>query len=166
MMESMGVIRDCNPVDFPQLLRLNLESEHFLSPMSLPQLETLHRQAWYSRAVCREERVLGFLLVLADGAVYDSVNYLWFANRYRHFLYIDRVVVDATARGQSLARRLYEDLFALARNSGIERITCEFDTNPPNEASRRFHESFGFREVGSQKTVSGKSVSLQERVLL
>ncbi len=46
------------------------------------------------------------------------------------------------------------------------RIVCEFDTDPPNEASWRFHQRFGFREVGSQRVADGKkAVSLQELLL-
>jgi hypothetical protein len=61
---------------------------------------------------------------------------------------------------------LYEDLFARARERGLKRITCEFDTDPPNDASRRFHQRFGFHEVGSQRVAGGKkTVSLQEALL-
>jgi predicted GNAT superfamily acetyltransferase len=49
---------------------------------------------------------------------------------------------------------------------GFKRVTCEFDTDPPNEASRRFHERLGFHEVGVQRVGdSRKAVSLQEIIL-
>jgi predicted GNAT superfamily acetyltransferase len=157
------IVRDSTPADVAAILRLNLESEHFLSPLSLAQLRALQAQAWYCRVVGAEGGVRGFLLALRQGADYDSVNYGWFAARYAEFLYNDRVVIDAAARGQQLGVQLYEDLFARARAAGIRRITCEFDINPPNDASRRFHERFGFREVGSQQVAGGlKTVSLQE----
>jgi predicted GNAT superfamily acetyltransferase len=160
------VIRESAESDFETLLRLNAESEHFLSPLSLPRLRFLHGQAWYRRVICLDEVVLGFLLALREGADYDSPNYKWFARRYAEFLYIDRIVIGTVARGQGLAARLYEDLFTRARGEGITRITCEFDVDPPNEASRRFHERFGFREVGSQRVADGKKiVSLQEILL-
>jgi predicted GNAT superfamily acetyltransferase len=159
-------IRAVTPADFSVLLRLNLESEHFLSPLSHERLQRLHAQSWYHRVACIDDRVCGFLLAIAEGADYDSPNYRWFAARRREFVYIDRIVVAAAARGRGLAARLYTDLFALAREHGIERITCEFDTDPPNEASRRFHEQFGFREVGRQLVAEGKkAVSLQELLL-
>jgi len=45
-------------------------------------------------------------------------------------------------------------------------VSCEFDTDPPNGASRRFHQRRGFREVGSQRVAGGKkAVSLQELLL-
>jgi uncharacterized protein len=159
-------IRDCVEADFASVLRLNLESEHFLSPLSLSGLRALSAQAWYCRALGSEGEALGFLLVLQEGAAYDSVNFQWFQARYSQFLYIDRVVVDAYARGRRVAMRLYEDLFVRARAAGRTRVMCEFDVDPPNEASRRFHAAFGFREVGSQRIAAGKkTVSLQELIL-
>jgi predicted GNAT superfamily acetyltransferase len=159
-------IRDCSEADFASMLRLNLDSEHFLSPLSLTQLRALRAQAWYCRAFDNAGLVRGFLLVLKEGATYDSVNFQWFAARYSQFLYIDRVVVDAGFRGQRAGMRLYEDLFICARAAGRTRVTCEFDVDPPNEASRRFHAAFGFREVGSQRAACGqKTVSLQELTL-
>ena len=160
------MIRDSTEADFGALLRLNLESEHFLSPLSLPQLQALHREAWYRRVICSDDVVEGFLLALREGSDYGSPNYRWFAARYATFLYIDRIVIDVAGRGRHLGVQLYEDLIARARTHRIARITCEFDTDPPNEASRRFHQRFGFVEVGSQRVAGGqKSVSLQELVL-
>jgi predicted GNAT superfamily acetyltransferase len=160
------VIRESTESDFEALLRLNAESEHFLSPLPLPRLQFLHRQAWYRRLIGRDEVVLGFMLAFREGADYDSPNYRWFTARYAQFLYIDRIVIGSIARGQGLAARLYEDLFTRARGQGITRITCEFDVDPPNEPSRRFHERFGFREVGRQRVAGGKKmVSLQELLL-
>ena len=156
-------IRNVTQADFETLLRLNLESEHFLSSLTLPQLRSLHSQAWYCRTIGIDARVLGFLLALREGADYQSVNYQWFAARYSEFLYIDRVVIDSAARGQHLGVQLYENLFSVARAAGLRRITCEIDCDPPNDASRRFHERFGFQEVGSQRLGPGrKTVSLQE----
>jgi len=160
------IIRDVRPTDYATLLRLNRESEHFLSPLSLARLESLCAQAWYCRVAASDDVVQGFLLALRDGADYDSPNYQWFSRRHPEFVYIDRVVIDAAARGRHLAKGLYEDLIARARSQGFERITCEFDTDPPNDASRRFHERLGFREVGAQRVgVNQKPVSMQELLL-
>ena len=166
MPELKGEIRDCTAADYPALLRLNLESVHFLSPLTKERLTMLHLASWYCRVLTLDSEVRGFLLALREGAQYDSPNYRWFAERFAEFLYIDRVVVDTEARGQRIGWRLYEDLFARARAHGFKRITCEFDTDPPNEASQKFHERFGFHEVGSQRVAGGKkAVSLQEVLL-
>jgi len=160
------VIRDAAPADFPQILALNAESERFLSPLDAPRLRHLHAQAAYHRVFESDGRVGAFLLALREGADYDSPNYRWFAQRYGEFLYIDRVVVDTTRQGQGLGALLYDDLFAFARASGVIQVACEFDVDPPNPASARFHARFGFREVGTQWLAGGKKqVSLQARAL-
>jgi predicted GNAT superfamily acetyltransferase len=156
-------LRDSTESDLASILRLNRESEHFLSPLTMDQLRSLHAQARHHRVVMVGEALQGFLLAFREGASYDSPNYRWFAERRDRFLYIDRVVIDAAARGRSLGRRLYEDLFDRAREQAVTLITCEFDIDPPNEGSRRFHEKLGFQEVGTQRVAGGKkAVSLQE----
>ena len=111
--------------------------------------------------------VAAFLLAFREGADYDSPNYLWFAQHYDRFLYIDRVVVAAAHQGKRLGAGLYRDLFDFARQSAVPRVTCEFDVEPPNEVSRRFHASFGFREVGAQWVAGGKKrVSMFEMTKL
>jgi uncharacterized protein len=111
--------------------------------------------------------VTAFLLVLQQGTAYDSVNYQWFEKHYEKFLYIDRVVVSKTHQGRGLGHRLYADLFAFAKQIGMPLITAEFDLDPPNEGSRKFHESYGFSEMGRQVVPYGnKKVSLQAVVVM
>ncbi len=156
------MIRDALDSDFPALLALNEESVAVLSPLDRPALASLHAQAARHRVAEIGGEVAAFLLVLREGADYASPNYRWFAANYDRFLYVDRVVVSRAHQGRGLGRRLYDDLFDWARREGFERIACEFDIEPPNEASRRFHAGYGFREVGSQRVAEGKKrVSLQ-----
>jgi len=160
------MIRDATASDFPAILALNAESVHFLSPLDEARLRRLHAQAAYHRVVEIDGEVAAFLLVLREGADYDSPNYLWFAQRYPQFLYVDRIVVDARHQGQGLAARLYDDLLEFAATAGIAQLTCEFDLDPPNPASAKFHARYGFREVGKQWLGGGKKqVSLQARAV-
>jgi predicted GNAT superfamily acetyltransferase len=155
-------IRDANAADFGQILELNEASVHYLSPLTMDGLVRLHALSNWHRVVDIEGGVAAFLLTLPEGAAYDSVNYRWFADRYARFLYVDRVVVAEARQGLGLGRALYDDLFSYGHAQGVSRITAEFDVEPPNEASRRFHASFGFVEVGSQSIRDGKKrVSLQ-----
>jgi len=155
-------IRDANEGDVEALLALNLESERFLSPMDLARWRVLSAEAAACRVLEVDGAVAAFLLAFREGARYDSPNYRWFAGRYPRFLYVDRVVVSSGCQGMGLGSVLYRDLVAIARNSGVDLVTCEFDVEPPNEGSRRFHAKFGFREVGSQSVADGKKrVSLQ-----
>ena len=161
MNTSPALLRNAGPSDFARILALNHESVHFLSPLSMPRLEQLHRESACHRVIEADGQVAAFLLAFREGCAYDSANYCWFAGRYAKFLYIDRVVVSRAQQGRGIGHRLYTELFAFARASDAGRVTCEFDIDPPNEPSRRFHERYGFREVGSQAVASGKRVSLQ-----
>lgn len=147
---------------FREILALNAESVHYLSPLSAQQLEHLHAHAAYHKVIVDGQRVAAFLLAFAPAAPYDSVNYQWFAARYSNFLYVDRVVVSQAARGHGLASLLYRDLFRVALEGSVARVVCEFDIDPPNPASEAFHRRFGFTEVGAQRVAGGsKLVSLQ-----
>ena len=155
-------IRDAHADDFTRILALNRESVHFLSPLTPERLALLHRESAYHRVVEAEGQVAAFLLAFREAAAYDSPNYLWFQGHFPEFLYIDRVVVSSSMQGRGIGRVFYADVFEYARISGAGWITCEFDVDPPNERSRRFHEGFGFQEVGTQAVgPSRKLVSLQ-----
>jgi len=157
------MIRDATPSDYPAILALNLESEHFLAPLDLAQLACLHAMADRLRVVELDGAVVAFLLTLREGAAYDSPNYRYFAARHDTFLYVDRIVVSAAHQGEGWGVALYEDLFDDARRRGVSLVTCEIDADPPNAASHRFHARFGFREIGRQWVAEGrKQVSLQE----
>ena len=154
-------MRDAVAADFGQILALNHESVHFLSPLSRQRLEQLHRESACHRVFEADGQVAAFLLALCEGCAYDSPNYRWFAGRYTKFLYVDRVVVSLAHQGRGIGRRLYADLFTLARQTDAGMVCCEFDIDPPNQPSRSFHARYGFREVGRQAVASGKQVSLQ-----
>lgn len=156
------MLRDATPADFSAILALNEAFVAVLSPLDGARLARLHAQSALHRVIEREGRVEAFLLAFREGADYDSPNYRWFAQRYPHFLYVDRIVVAGDAQARGAGRRLYRELYALAVRDAVPLVTCEFDLEPPNPASERFHAGLGFREVGRQQLHGGrKTVSLQ-----
>jgi predicted GNAT superfamily acetyltransferase len=159
-------IRDAGSADFPAILRLNAEWVHFTSALDEDALTRLHAQSPYHRVAVLDGAVAAFLLALREGCDYGSPNYRWFDDRGGRFLYVDRVIVNTASQGRGLARLLYDDLLAFARKSGVDRIVCELDVEPPNLPSARFHDGYGFREVGTQLVSGGtKRVSLRELIL-
>lgn len=154
------LLRDAARADFAAILALNQAFVAVLSPLDEARLAQLHAQAALHRVAVREGVIVAFLLALREGACYDSPNYRWFAQRCTGFLYVDRIVVAQDARGVGTA--LYRDAFGYARQHGLSHVTCEFDIEPPNPASERFHHKLGFAEVGRQQLYDdGKTVSLQ-----
>lgn len=155
-------VRDATEADFADIVRLNTQWEHFLSPMDGPRLAMLHQMAAVHRVIVDAGRVCAFMLTMREGCAYASPNYQWFADRYERFLYVDRVVIAGDCQGRGLARMLYADLLAFARASGVDTVTCEVDADPPNEPSRRLHAALGFCKVGTLRVgVGHKQVAMQ-----
>ena len=155
-------IRDADDADIPAIVALNAAEVRHTSPMDEDRARQLASLSACLRVATLDGRVVAFLLAMRAGAHYRNDNFGWFAARYRDFLYVDRIVVDAAVQGHRLGSALYGDLFAFARAAGIPCITCEFNVVPPNEPSRLFHARHGFIEAGRQWLDDGrKQVSMQ-----
>lgn len=160
-MTNLHVRDDADP-DFERILVLNRMFVQETSALDRERLQHLHALAFHHRVAVVDGDVVAFVLAMRDGAVYANDNFGWFSARYLRFAYVDRIVVDAAASGLGVGRRLYDDLFARARTHGIEIVACEYNLEPPNPASKAFHDRFGFAEVGRQRVAGGsKLVSLQ-----
>jgi predicted GNAT superfamily acetyltransferase len=107
-----------------------------------------------------------FLIALDQNAPYRNPNFSWFKRSRESFVYIDRIIVAALARGQGVARILYDDLFVAAQQAGQDRVVCEVNIESPNPASEAFHLAMGFEEVG-QSTIHGgtKTVRYFEKTI-
>ncbi|MDX8478034.1 GNAT family N-acetyltransferase [Mesorhizobium sp. VK24D] len=141
------------PADEAAILALNNEHATELSWLEREQLSFLLSEAFYTRRIGALE---AFIMCFDQDARYDSPNFLWFRERYPRFVYVDRVVVAAEARGRGHARRLYEDMFEQVRRDGHTIVTCEVNADPPNPASDAFHAALGFAEVGDAVIDGGK----------
>lgn len=130
--------------------------------MDLERLQTLHALSCYHRVATNYGRIAGFLLAMRETAPYQNENFIWFASRYPRFIYVDRVVVSREFSGMKIGTSLYNDLFGFARIDGVKTLVCEYNIEPPNAASKAFHDRFGFEEVGTQRVAnSSKLVSMQ-----
>lgn len=155
-------LRDAREEDFAAIVALNASEVAHTSAMDAARLAQLHRLSCHHKVLEVDGAVGAFLLAMREGSGYANPNYEWFAAREPSFLYVDRIVVGARHQGLRLGPRLYEDLFGFARAQGIAVVACEYNVVPPNEPSRRFHDRFGFHEVGRQWLDGGaKQVSLQ-----
>lgn len=158
----MDSIRDIVDADYPAILDLNAAEEQQTSAMNCQRLESLVRMCSFRKVFTVDGEVAAFILALEDAAPYQNDNFSWFAARIPKFIYVDRIVVGSRFAGRKIGSKLYNELFAFARSKGIPTITCEYNIEPPNPASRAFHDKFGFGELGTQRVAGGtKLVSLQ-----
>lgn len=160
------IIRPAAAADFSAITALNEAAVQHTSAMDVQRLQNLHALSAYHSVATVDGRVAAFLLAMRENAPYPNDNYGFFAARYDRFVYIDRIVVDPSFAGFKIGTLLYRDLFAYARAEAVTTITCEYNIEPPNEPSRRFHDRFGFTEIGTQWLDGGqKRVSLQAAIL-
>ena len=74
--------------------------------------------------------------------------------------YVEKEIMAYDRLG--IGRLIYNEVFNHAKSTGVDRVTAEIDIKPPNPVSLKFHEAFGFKEVGKQMVAGGKKeVSLQ-----
>jgi predicted GNAT superfamily acetyltransferase len=132
--------------DESAMLALNDAHWAETSALEAPMLHALISQALH--VGLRNRGRDAFLIALDQDALSASPNFQWFKNRYRRFVYVDRVIVAPAQRGRGVARGLYEELFAAAAHAGHSLVGCEVNVEPPNPVSDAFHEALGFSEVG------------------
>ena len=157
------IITAATEEDLPSVLALNQANVPHVGPLTLEALRELAAQASHFGVARAGEEIAGFILALAPGQPYRSLNYRWFCERYEDFVYVDRLAVDGRFRGQGIGRALYESVERAAMRS-TTWLTCEVNLRPPNPDSFAFHRRLGFVEVGQQDTEGGaKRVSLLAR---
>ena len=152
------LVRQLIESDLDNVLALNQELVHFLSDLDMKKLIHLCDESAVQLVVEVNGKFAGFLLAFREGADYDSINYTWFEEQYPTFLYVDRVVISPDAQSGGLGAVLYDEIFRIAREMGVPAVTAEYNVEPPNVISEKFHERYGFTEVGRQRTADDKKV--------
>jgi predicted GNAT superfamily acetyltransferase len=153
------------PERLAEILLLNNASAVETSLLDAPGLSMLLDLACHAVGIAEGGRLEAFMIALDHRAGYDNRNFDWFKARYSTFVYVDRVVTAAHARGRGHGRRLYADLFGAARGVGHTRVVCEVNRSPPNPGSDAFHHALGFEQVGEAALPSGKVVRYLEAAL-
>jgi uncharacterized protein len=161
---QVNAIHNLSPLDVTILLPLNNAHAKETSTLDDASFTALLEMAFYARGIDRG--ATAFLIALDRNASYGSPNFLWFQAARASFVYIDRIIVSSSARGRGIARLLYDDLFAAARNAGHDRVVCEVNIDPPNLVSEAFHAAMGFEPVGEATIHNGtKTVRYLEKTL-
>jgi len=139
---DVSELRAIHEGDLATVLALNNAHAAEVNALDAAALAGLLAVAAHARIV---EGGLGFLIAFDERTPVQGPNHGWFLARHAAFVYIDRVVVAATARGRGLARALYDDLAAATRG---RPLCCEVNMVPPNPGSDAFHARLGFTPCG------------------
>jgi predicted GNAT superfamily acetyltransferase len=144
-------VRDWQAGDLALLHAINEGAVPGVGTLTRTALDDLIRRQSAATLIASGDdgQVLGFVLVMHEGLDYASLNYKWLSERYERFAYVDRIVVDAAARGQRIGEALYEAV--VARFAGLRQVLlAEVNLAPPNPGSLRFHKRHGFVEAGER----------------
>ena len=115
----------------------------------------------YFKIIKIEDTPVGFLIALLPGHSYKSVNYKWFENQYKSFIYIDRIVISSDHQNKGIGSLFYDHI-KFSFHDRLNSMVCEINLIPKNDQSINFHKKYGFIEVGQQYTDQRKKlVSMQ-----
>ena len=154
---------------------------HELNELNIPNVGTksldgfmnLIENSDYNECILKNNKVVGYIVCFQDTE--NTINYMngikhknfnEIENRVSNFLYIDRVAVDSKHRKNKLGTSLYENTLNFAKKNLIKHLTAEINLLPSiNEASFKFHQSFGFNEIKTVKYSEDYEVSLQKLLI-
>ena len=129
----------------------NINQENIPEVGDVPNLDRLKKLIdWSSHViVVRDSNIAGFIILMREGQNYDSLNYKFFNSQSFPFLYVDRIAIKEGHRRKGLGRMIYEKTIDIAKDLDVSTC-CEVNTIPRNDPSLAFHDTFGFREVGTK----------------
>jgi predicted GNAT superfamily acetyltransferase len=160
MSNAQPIIRPIAPSDFLKVLEINNSNVPAVGELTLEKLHYLVEHSLHALVV-EHHTLVGFCITFAPNAPYDSLNYLWFCERYEQFVYLDRIAFTSQTQGMGLGKLLYQHIEHLMDKDNLPYpLCCEVNLEPPNPGSLRFHQSIGFVEAGQHKSSSDYQVVL------
>lgn len=164
--ERSHIVRDFALDDLDAVWNLNQDAVDAVSSVTRSRMRDLIDRSRDVLVIEVLGAVVGFCNTFDPGADYDSSNYHWFSERYKDFVYLDRIVVARSHQNLGLGAALYTEVERRMRMSGGPyRLACEVNFDPPNEGSLRFHRRIGFIPVGYQVSKPGLTVEMMSKII-
>ena len=156
------VVRNIENADLQRVLEINNANTPGVSELTFAELESDLNNSLHALAIVNEQgEVCAFCITFDPGAPDAGANHRWFAERYRSFVYLDRIAIDSNHQNRGLGALLYQAVEQhMLESTEHSLLCCEVNLEPPNPGSLRFHNRLGFTEVGQQSPQHGYIVSL------
>ena len=144
------VVRDIQIADLPRVLEINNANTPGVSELTFTELELDLNSSLHALAIDNEQgEVCAFCITFAPDAPDAGDNHRWFAERYKSFVYLDRIAIDSNHQNRGLGALLYQSVEQhMLKSAEHSLLCCEVNLEPPNPGSLRFHQRIGFTEVG------------------
>ena len=141
-------ISNCCEFEIDAIFKLNQQNTPEVGSLeSIEHLKKLIELSAYNLLMLHDQEIVGFIICMREGSMYESENYKFFEKRLKKFLYVDRVAIDENHRRSGLGIAIYENIFVHANNEDLP-IALEVNTQPVNQPSLNFHEKMGFEKIG------------------
>jgi predicted GNAT superfamily acetyltransferase len=143
-------VRDIEIADLARVLEINNANTPGVSELTFAELELDLHSSLHALAIDNElGEVCAFCITFDPDAPDAGDNHRWFAERYKSFVYLDRIAIDSNHQNRGLGALLYQSVEQhMIHSSEYSLLCCEVNLEPPNPGSLRFHQRIGFTEVG------------------
>ena len=150
MSNFQPTVRNIEIADLARVLEVNNANTPGVSELTMAELESDLNNSLHAFAIDNEhDEVCAFCITFAQDASDAGDNHRWFAERYKSFVYLDRIAIDSTYQNLGLGALLYQAVeYEMLQSADYSMLCCEVNLEPPNPGSLRFHHRIGFTEVG------------------
>jgi predicted GNAT superfamily acetyltransferase len=161
------IVRNIVSTDVTRVLEINNANTPGVSELTMIELAADLKNSLHALVIDNEHGdVCAFCITFDPNAPDAGSNHQWFAERYKSFVYLDRIAVDSNHQNRGLGALLYQSVEQRMLNSAEHSLLCcEVNLEPPNPGSLRFHKRIGFTEVGQHSPQQGYLVSLLQKVI-
>ena len=161
------IVRHIVSTDVTRVLEINNANTPGVSELTMIELATDLKNSLHALVIDNEHgEVCAFCITFDPDAPEAGSNHEWFAERYKSFVYLDRIAIDSSHQNRGLGALLYQTVEQHMLNSAEHSLLCcEVNLEPPNPGSLRFHKRIGFTEVGQHSPQQGYLVSMLSKNL-
>ncbi len=117
----------------------------------------------YQFDVRKAKKILAFALGISAGQAIEQYSYQWFMTRFDDFVYLDRIVVDASLRRSGLGAGLLASCLAKAQEDKHLSLVCQVHDRPNNAQGHAFVQRMGFHAIESVMLPSREIVTMYQR---
>ena len=159
--------RNIEITDLARVLEINNANTPGVSQLTMAELQTDFENSLHALAIDNEHgEVCAFCITFDPDAPEAGSNHQWFAERYKSFVYLDRIAIDSSHQNRGLGALLYQSIEQhMLKSAEHSLLCCEVNLEPPNPGSLRFHKRIGFSECGVQSTAPGYAVTYLQKLL-
>ena len=159
--------RNIEIADLVRVLEINNANTPGVSELTFAELESDLSNSLHALVIDNERGdVCAFCITFDPNAPDAGANHQWFAERYKSFVYLDRIAIDSKHQNRGLGALLYQTVEQRMLDSAEHSLLCcEVNLEPPNPGSLRFHKRIGFTEVGQHSPQQDYLVSMLSKNL-